>query len=211
MLVVRSGLSARAISSTATTVVRAVDPALPIVRVSTLREALDNAVAERRFLLEHVVAFAGLALLLAAMGVYAVTSQVVRGRARELSIRTALGASASHLIWLAIRDALVVAGIGGSFGDTDLRALHTAARAISLSRQPMGFGNVSRRRPDPDSRGRQCRVCPGTPGRAHRSTRRIEVDVNEVTSSPRDEEQLYASLRGIVHDASASRLMISID
>ena len=67
--------------------------------MSTLREALDNAVAERRFLLEHVVAFAaGLALLLAAMGVYAVTSQVVRGRARELSIRTALGASASHLI-----------------------------------------------------------------------------------------------------------------
>lgn len=116
MLVVRSRLSARAISSTATTVVRAIDPALPIVRVSTLREALDNAVAERRFLLEHVVAFAGLALLLAAMGVYAVTSQVVRGRARELSIRTALGASASHLIWLAIRDALVVAGSGGSFG-----------------------------------------------------------------------------------------------
>ena len=89
---------------------------MPVVQVSTLRDALDDAIAERRFLLEHVMAFAGLALLLAAAGVYAVTSQVVKGRARELSIRAALGARASHLIWLAIRDGLVVAGIGGCFG-----------------------------------------------------------------------------------------------
>ena len=116
MFVVRSPLDARAISSAVTTVVRQVDPSLPVVQVSTLRDALDNAVAERRFLLEHVMAFAALALLLAAAGVYAVTSQVVKGRARELSIRAALGASASHLIWLAIRDGLVVAGIGGCFG-----------------------------------------------------------------------------------------------
>ena len=116
MLVVRSRLGARAISSAASAVVHEIDPALPIVKVSTLRDALDNAIAERRFLLGHVVAFAGLALLLAAMGVYSVTSQVVRGRTRELSIRAALGARASHLRWLAIRDGLVVAGIGGCFG-----------------------------------------------------------------------------------------------
>ena len=116
MFVVRTPLDARAISSAVTTVVRQVDPSLPVVQVSKLRDALDNAVAERRFLLEHVVAFAGLALFLAAAGVYAVTSQVVKGRARELSIRAALGASASHLIGLAIRDGLVVAGIGGCFG-----------------------------------------------------------------------------------------------
>jgi ABC-type antimicrobial peptide transport system permease subunit len=116
MLVVRSPLDARAISSAVTTVVREVDSSLPVVQVSTLRDALDNAIAERRFLLEHVVGFAGLALLLAAFGAYAVTSQVVRGRVRELSIRAALGARAGHLIWLAIRDGLVVAGIGGCLG-----------------------------------------------------------------------------------------------
>ena len=99
-----------------TTVVPDVDPALRVAHVSTLRDALDNAIAERRFLLEHVVAFAGLALLLAAVGVYAVTSQVARGRARELSIRAILGAGTGHLIWLAIRDGLVVAAIGGRFG-----------------------------------------------------------------------------------------------
>jgi putative ABC transport system permease protein len=116
MFVVRSPLNARAISTAVTTIVREVDPSLPVVQVSTLRDALDDAVAERRFLLEHVVAFAGLALLLAAAGAYAVTAQVVKGRAHELSIRAAIGARGSHLIWLAIRDALVVAGIGGCFG-----------------------------------------------------------------------------------------------
>jgi putative ABC transport system permease protein len=116
MFVVRSRLGVRSISSAAATVAAAVDPALPIVQVSTLRDALDDAVAERRFLLGHVVAFAVLALLLAAAGVYAVTSQLVRGRARELGIRAALGASARHLRWLAIRDGLLVAGIGGCLG-----------------------------------------------------------------------------------------------
>lgn len=97
-------------------VVRDVDPALPIAEVSTLRDALDNAIAGRRFLLRDVVAFAALALLLAIVGIYAVTSQIARGRTRELSIRAALGAPAGHLMWLAIRDRLVVTGIGGGLG-----------------------------------------------------------------------------------------------
>ena len=120
--------------------VREVDPALPIVKVSTLRDALDNAIAERRFLLGRVVAFAALALLLAAMGVYAVTSQVVRGRTRELSIRAALGARAGHLRWLAIRDGLVVAGIGGCLGVL-ASALFTPQLAAFLSpRRPWDSG-----------------------------------------------------------------------
>jgi putative ABC transport system permease protein len=116
MLVVRSRLGARAISSDATRVVHEIDPALPIVHVSTLRDALDDAIAERRFLLTQVVGFAAIAMLLAIVGVYAVTSQVVRARARELGIRAALGGSASQLMWVAIRDALVLTAIGVSLG-----------------------------------------------------------------------------------------------
>ena len=132
----------------------------------------------------HVVAFAALALLLAAMGVYAVTSHVVRARTRELSIRAALGARAGHLIWLAIRDGLVVAGIGGCLGVLGLRAVHSAARGISVRRQPMGLGNVPRGDVGPDSRRRRRLVCPRTQGRASRSTDRLEVDVTRAFILP---------------------------
>lgn len=116
MFVVRTQLGAHAVSSAASRVVHEIDPALPIVQVSTLRDALDNAIAERRFLMAHVVAFAALALLLGLGGIYAVTAQVVRTRTRELGVRAALGAGASHLMWVAIRDGLVVTASGGGLG-----------------------------------------------------------------------------------------------
>jgi hypothetical protein len=130
MLIVRSRLGVRAISRAITPLVHNVDPALPVVQVSTLRDALDNAVADRRFLLGHVVAFAVLALLLAAMGVYAVTAHLVRRRARELSIRVALGARSGHLVWLAMRDGTVIAVVGVFFG---------ALISIALTPQLGGF------------------------------------------------------------------------
>jgi putative ABC transport system permease protein len=130
MVVVRSRLPVRAIANAAGPLVRSIDPALPIAQVSSLREALDNAIADRRFILSHVVGFAALALLLAAVGVYAVTSHVVRRRGRELSIRAALGAGSAHLIWLPMRDGVVVAVVGVFFG---------GLLSIALTPQLRGF------------------------------------------------------------------------
>jgi putative ABC transport system permease protein len=130
MIVVRSRLTVRAIANAVAPLVRTIDPALPVAEVSSLREALDNAIADRRFMLSHVVGFAALALLLAAVGVYAVTSHVVRRRGRELSIRAALGARGAHLVWLAMRDGVVVAVVGVSFG---------GLLSIALTPQLRGF------------------------------------------------------------------------
>lgn len=116
MLVVRSRLHVGTVAKAVTPVVRTVDPALPVVQISTLREALDNAIADRRFLLSHVATVAALALLLPAMGVYAATAHLVRRRSRELSIRAALGARRGHLVWLAMRDGMVIAAAGVLFG-----------------------------------------------------------------------------------------------
>jgi putative ABC transport system permease protein len=130
MIVVRSRLTARAISNAVGPLVRSIDSALPVAQVSSLREALDNAIADRRFILSHVVGFAALALLLAAVGVYAVTSHVVRRRGRELSIRAALGARGGHLVWLAMRDGVLVAVVGVFFG---------GLLSIALTPQLRGF------------------------------------------------------------------------
>jgi ABC-type antimicrobial peptide transport system permease subunit len=130
MMVMRTRLSVRVIANAIAPLVRTIDPALPIAQVSSLRESLDNAIADRRFILSHVVGFAALALLLAAVGVYAVTSHVVRRRGRELSIRAALGARSAHLIWLPMRDGVVVAVVGVFFG---------GLLSIALTPQLRGF------------------------------------------------------------------------
>jgi len=130
MVVVRSQLNLRAIANAVAPLVRTIDPALPIAQVSSLREALDDAIADRRFILSHVVGFAVLALLLAAVGVYAVTSHVVRRRGHELGIRAALGARGAHLVWLAMREGVVVAVVGVFAG---------ALLSIALTPQLRGF------------------------------------------------------------------------
>jgi ABC-type antimicrobial peptide transport system permease subunit len=143
MVVVRSRLNARAVANAVTPLLRTIDPALPIAQVSTLREALDNAIADRRFILSHVVGFAALALLLASVGVYAVTSHVVRRREHELGIRAALGAKGAHLVWLAMREAVVVAVVGVFAGGLLTIALTPQLRGFLYEVSPWDWGTLS--------------------------------------------------------------------
>ena len=143
MVVVRSRLTVRAVTNAVAPLVRTLDPALPVAQVSSLRETLDNAIADRRFILSHVVGFAALALLLAAVGVYAVTSHVVRARGRELSIRAALGARGAHLVWLAMRDGVVVAVVGVFFGGLLSFALTPQLRAFLYEVNPWDWRTLS--------------------------------------------------------------------
>jgi len=143
MVVVRSQLNRRAIANAVAPLVRAIDPALPIAQVSSLREALDNAIADRRFILSHVVGFAVLALLLATVGVYAVTSHVVRRRGHELGIRAALGARGAHLVWLAMREGVVVAVVGAFIGGLLSIALTPQLRAFLYEVNPWDWSTLS--------------------------------------------------------------------
>jgi hypothetical protein len=143
MVVVRSRLAARAIANAVAPLVRSIDPALPIAQVSSLREALDNAIADRRFILSHVVGFAALALLLATVGVYAATSHVVRQRGRELSIRAALGARSAHLIWLPMRDGGLLAVIGVLFGGLLSMALAPQLRGFLYDVNPWDWSTFA--------------------------------------------------------------------
>jgi predicted permease len=92
--------------------VRALDPALPIARLTTLDDQLDRLLWNERLLAMLAAAFAGLATLLAVVGVYGVMSFVVSQRTREIGIRMALGASRSAALRVILRDAAIMLALG---------------------------------------------------------------------------------------------------
>jgi putative ABC transport system permease protein len=93
--------------------IAAVDPAVPASFVRSMDQWVAGTIAPRRLNLLLVEAFAAAALLLAAVGVYAVAASTVASRAREIGIRTALGASGRSAVGLVVRGSLkpVLAGL----------------------------------------------------------------------------------------------------
>ncbi|HTJ22190.1 MAG TPA: ABC transporter permease [Gemmatimonadaceae bacterium] len=93
-------------------VVHEMDPAQPISDVQTMDHMLSGLVAQRRFSMTLLAVFAGLALTLALIGTYGVTSYLVSQRTREIGIRMALGADAGRVARSVVREGMRVAGAG---------------------------------------------------------------------------------------------------
>jgi putative ABC transport system permease protein len=102
------------------TEVQSVDSNLPLFSVRTLDEVVARSMAERRFALEILALFAGVALLLAAIGIYGVMSYAFSRRIHELGIRIALGAQRSDILRMALSEGMtlvlfgLVAGVVGA-------------------------------------------------------------------------------------------------
>jgi predicted permease len=96
--------------------VRRIDPGLPVVGLRTLEAQVDTALVTERFLATLATAFAGLAVLLAVIGLYGVMSFVVVRRTREIGIRLALGSSAARAVGQIVREAAVLVAAGLAIG-----------------------------------------------------------------------------------------------
>jgi ABC-type antimicrobial peptide transport system permease subunit len=126
-LVARSGVPSAAVIPTLRAAAATIDPRLPVSSLSTLEQRVDNALREDRFNLLMVAAFAGAALVLAAVGIFGVMAYTVQERRREFGVRIALGAQRPAIVFAAVGQSLRVAGAGGVAG---LAATLVLARII---------------------------------------------------------------------------------
>jgi ABC-type antimicrobial peptide transport system permease subunit len=97
-------------------IVAKIDKDAPIFGYRTFTDEVDKQAAQPRFEAALVSGFAGIALLLSALGLYAVLSYLVAERLRELGLRMALGASRSDILQLVLGRALTLAGLGIGIG-----------------------------------------------------------------------------------------------
>ena len=122
-LVVRTVLPPGRLAEGVRAALRPIDPNLPVREFTTLRDLMDKAVSPRRFLVVLLAGFAGFALLLASLGIYAVISYSVNRRVQEIGIRMALGASATDLQSGILLHTLGLAVLGLALGLAASRAL----------------------------------------------------------------------------------------
>ncbi len=115
-MIVRSRVPPAALVPAVEASLRAIDPTLPVADYQTLDAVVDRAISPRRFILSILGAFAGTALLLAALGIYAVLSYSVTQRVREIGIRMALGESAASVRRRVVGRTLMLAGAGIAIG-----------------------------------------------------------------------------------------------
>jgi len=115
-IVARSERNSASLIADLRRVVQQIDPSLPISKAQPLEEMIGESLRPRRFSMTVVTLFAAVALALAAIGIYGVLASLVSQRTREIAIRMALGASASGVIWMIFRRALVLMTAGIGFG-----------------------------------------------------------------------------------------------
>ena len=95
---------------------RRIDPNLPILKISTQAEQIEQRFAQERVFAEAYALFGGLAVLIASVGIFGLMSYSVARRTNEIGIRMALGAKRQDVVSMVMRESLILVGIGVVIG-----------------------------------------------------------------------------------------------
>ncbi len=145
-LMARAGTSVTALIDPIRRALVEVDPAQPVDKVDAYADHLESALAPRRFPLQLLAAFAALALVLSALGIYGVTSYAVTQRTREIGVRIAVGAQRRDVLTMVMGGALRLAGLGVAIG---LAVALVGARVLASelygvgARDPLTYAGIA--------------------------------------------------------------------
>jgi putative ABC transport system permease protein len=115
-IVIRTPLDAGSMGDQVTKAIRAIDPEQPVTDIKTLMQIRDDSLTNTRVTSYLLSSFAGLALLLAATGLFGVISFLVSQRTREIGIRIALGAKSVSVLMMVLKQGLRMVLIGLGLG-----------------------------------------------------------------------------------------------
>jgi predicted permease len=116
VLCLRSSGDAKLLSAAVRRAVRNLDSAIPVRETVTMEQQLNNHISQERLIATLSSFFGSLALLLAAIGLYGLMAHTATRRTREIGIRMALGAQRTNVLWLILRDAVILVLLGAVIG-----------------------------------------------------------------------------------------------
>ena len=135
-LLVRSRSGSGELASSVSNAVHEVDRDIPLVDISTMDELVENSLSQQRFNMLLLGAFAALALLLAAVGIYSVLSYSVKRSVREIGIRLALGAPVGEVLRMVVLEAMKPTLLGVAIGAAGALALGRVLSSLIFGVRP---------------------------------------------------------------------------
>jgi putative ABC transport system permease protein len=135
-LAVRARANPTSVVTGITNVVHEVDSEVPVLNIKAMQDTVDDSLLQQRFTMYLLAGFSGLALLLAAVGIYSVLSYMVRRRVREIGIRMALGAQVNDVLRMIVLEGMKPTLLGVGIGLAGALALGRVMASVIYEVSP---------------------------------------------------------------------------